>query len=173
MVEPICGSSAGVQQKPKQMLDHSIEASTHSVHATRMQDDTNANAAAQASAVRPSQHTLSPSAAMAFAGGPRNLMPLAASASGSSGFSEAWPLQKQAATTHTLFLHLLNLTCTQCWLAPAIESPTCKPAGLLAGVLSMTAMRHGGCQQASKPLPCCLTILATLHPHQRALQPAR
>ena len=35
---------------------------------------------------------LSPSAAMASAGGPRNLMPVSASAVGSSGFSEAWPL---------------------------------------------------------------------------------
>ena len=35
---------------------------------------------------------LSPRAAMAAAEGPRKRMPLAASAIGSSGFSEAWPL---------------------------------------------------------------------------------
>ena len=35
---------------------------------------------------------LSPRAAMAAAEGPRKRMPLAASAVGSSGFSEAWPL---------------------------------------------------------------------------------
>lgn len=50
--------------------------------------------------------TLSPSAAMAAAGGPRKRTPpaVAASAVGSSGFSEAWPLHMG----YTAF-HLLNL----------------------------------------------------------------
>ena len=51
---------------------------------------------------RPGSSTLSPSAAMAAAGGPRKRIwvGVAASAVGSSGFSEAWPLH-----AYNLFVH--------------------------------------------------------------------
>jgi hypothetical protein len=45
---------------------------------------------------------LSPSAAIAADGGPRKMIPFSLSASGSSGFSEAWPQPGQTAETRVL-----------------------------------------------------------------------
>ena len=51
---------------------------------------------------------LSPNAAMGAAGGPRNTIPLAINASGSSGFYDAWPQPGQTVETPVISAICIN-----------------------------------------------------------------
>jgi hypothetical protein len=101
--------------------------------------------------------TLSPRAAMAFAGGPRNLMPLALRASGSSGFSDAWPLRVLVDASP---------------LRVAQQAPT-GGADVACPVLHSERNPRSDSWQPSCTRLGALTSLATPRPHQRAPRPAR
>jgi len=103
--------------------------------------------------------TLSPNAAIASAPGPKNLMPLAFNASGSSGFSEAWPLQSVSSTA----AHQLN--------KPQVAHRCTPDSCCAAEELSYQQMlQHGNNRTATASLPppaCWQRCQAPPHPPAR------
>lgn len=102
---------------------------------------------------------LSPSAAMAEAGGPRKRMPLgvSSSASGSSGFSEAWPLWGSNSCARSA----VNVKHVHCQTQQLMHNAGCHAAAQLSHPAALPAHQPG--QTASTPVRIAVaTISCTL-----------